>query len=100
MVIYSRSARYDINPGVAKFGIALDWGSRGRRFKSCHSDHRNPQSITIMGCGFFVYFFHTLDCKENTLDFSKKFEESRSVENGKNQDEGKRYPFGTGGRCT
>ena len=25
-------------PGVAKFGIALDWGSRGRRFKSCHSD--------------------------------------------------------------
>ena len=26
-------------PGVAKFGIALDWGSRGRRFKSCHSDH-------------------------------------------------------------
>ena len=26
------------HPGVAKFGIALDWGSRGRRFKSCHSD--------------------------------------------------------------
>ena len=24
--------------GVAQFGSALDWGSRCRRFKSCHSD--------------------------------------------------------------
>ena len=34
-------SRYNMQvtyPGVAKFGIALDWGSRGRRFKSCHSD--------------------------------------------------------------
>ena len=27
------------NPGVAQFGRALDLGSRGRRFKSCHLDH-------------------------------------------------------------
>ena len=27
------------NPGVAKFGIALEWGSRGRWFESSHSDH-------------------------------------------------------------
>ncbi len=27
------------HPGVAQLGSALDWGSRGRRFKSCHSDH-------------------------------------------------------------
>ena len=26
-------------PGVAKFGIALEWGSRGRWFESSHSDH-------------------------------------------------------------
>ena len=26
-------------PGVAQFGSALEWGSRGRRFDSCHSDH-------------------------------------------------------------
>ncbi len=26
-------------PGVAKFGIALEWGSRGRWFDSSHSDH-------------------------------------------------------------
>ena len=28
-------------PGVAKFGIALEWGSRGRWFESSHSDHRS-----------------------------------------------------------
>ena len=25
--------------GCSAGGSALDWGSRGRRFKSCHSDH-------------------------------------------------------------
>lgn len=25
--------------GVAQIGSALPWGGRGRRFKSCHSDH-------------------------------------------------------------
>ena len=30
-------------PGVAKFGIALEWGSRGPEFESRHSDQiRNP----------------------------------------------------------
>ncbi len=28
-------------PGVAKFGIALEWGSRGRWFESSHSDQEN-----------------------------------------------------------
>ena len=36
--------RYNIrviktHPGVAQLGSALDWGSRGRGFKSRHSDH-------------------------------------------------------------
>ena len=31
--------RNRIFPGVAQFGSALEWGSRGRRFDSCHSDH-------------------------------------------------------------
>ncbi len=26
------------NPGLAKFGIALEWGSRGRWFESSNSD--------------------------------------------------------------
>ena len=28
------------NPGVAKFGIALEWGSRGLEFESRHSDQQ------------------------------------------------------------
>ena len=32
------SARTAIYPGVAKFGIALEWGSRGLEFESQHSD--------------------------------------------------------------
>ncbi len=44
-------------PGVAKFGIALDWGSRGRRFKSCHSDQlaltkKMQAKIPHFGAGF------------------------------------------------
>ena len=31
-------AENKIYPGVAQFGSALEWGSRGRRFDSCHSD--------------------------------------------------------------
>ena len=30
--------RAEKNPGVAKFGIALEWGSRGPEFESRHSD--------------------------------------------------------------
>ena len=32
------------NPGVAKFGIALEWGSRGLEFESRHSD-QNQNSL-------------------------------------------------------
>ena len=46
VVIYQASLRGRlIYPGVAKFGIALDWGSRGRRFKSCHSDQKVAENI-------------------------------------------------------
>ena len=40
------------NPGVAKFGIALEWGSRGRWFESSHSDQVNRSNICYFG--FFV----------------------------------------------
>ena len=39
MLIYSGSKKaYDLS-GCGAVGSALDWGSRGRKFKSCHSDH-------------------------------------------------------------
>ena len=33
-------------PGVAKFGIALEWGSRGRWFESSHSD-QGEENISV-----------------------------------------------------
>ena len=35
--------------GVAQFGSALEWGSRGRKFKSSHSDH-NGQLTQLVEC--------------------------------------------------
>ena len=46
--------------GCGAAGSALDWGSRGRRFKSCHSDHRQCR-LPISGfvtAEFFIY--HTM----------------------------------------
>ena len=41
-----------VYPGVAKFGIALEWGSRGRWFESSHSD----QQIRLQIERFEVFF--------------------------------------------
>ena len=38
---------FETHPGVAQLGSALDWGSRGRRFKSCHSDHKKASEAFI-----------------------------------------------------
>jgi hypothetical protein len=35
--------------GVAQFGSVLEWGSRGRKFKSSHPDHRKKPD--------FIWFF-------------------------------------------
>ena len=41
MLIYFGSQEIaGIDPGVAKFGIALEWGSRGLEFESRHSDQK------------------------------------------------------------
>lgn len=34
--------------GVAQFGSVPEWGSGGRRFNSCHPDHKK----TAFSCGF------------------------------------------------
>ena len=36
------SSIYPICPGVAQFGSALEWGSRGRGFDSRRSDQKIP----------------------------------------------------------
>ena len=40
-------------PGVAKFGIALEWGSRGLEFESRHSDQSDI--FRQKDVGFFIY---------------------------------------------
>ena len=40
------------HPGVAKFGIALEWGSRGRWFESSHSDQK---SVFRKEYGLFLF---------------------------------------------
>ena len=32
---------YEWYLGVAQFGSVLEWGSRGRKFDSCHPDQKN-----------------------------------------------------------
>ena len=41
MLPFQKNVCYNtkVRRGVAQFGSALDWGSRGRKFKSCRSDH-------------------------------------------------------------
>ena len=39
---------------VAQLGSALDWGSRGRRFKSCQPDHYTPEGFYLQGCSVLM----------------------------------------------
>ena len=48
--------------GVAQFGSALDWGSRGRRFKSCHSDSKNT-GTTYVAPVFYILLREVSDLK-------------------------------------
>lgn len=41
------------DPGVAKFGIALEWGSRGLEFESRHSDQK--QRLRFSANAVFIY---------------------------------------------
>ena len=43
--------RHTSEAGCSSGGRTLDWGSRGRRFKSCHSDFRRS---SVVGTSFFV----------------------------------------------
>lgn len=50
-------------PGVAKFGIALEWGSRGLEFESRHSDHwGSPVTVVVTGLFHMPRFFYPLFC--------------------------------------
>ena len=62
--IFRQSRDAIINPGVAKFGIALEWGSRGLEFESRHSDHKSPKPlIQSVSDFYFVPIEKTLENK-------------------------------------
>ena len=42
------------DPGVAKFGIALEWGSRGLEFESRHSDQKAETVLLFLLFSFCV----------------------------------------------
>ena len=44
-----------MNRVVAQFGSALDWGSRGRRFKSCQPDQLTQAGLKISWDLLFFY---------------------------------------------
>ena len=47
---------------MAKFGIALEWGSRGRWFESSHSD----QNLYLFGDTGFLFLSQIMKMKENS----------------------------------
>ena len=49
--------RSNFFPGVAQFGSVLDWGSRGRGFKSRHSDQVKTLAISTIARAFIFLFF-------------------------------------------
>ena len=50
-------------PGVAQFGSALEWGSRGREFDSRHSD----QKTSSTGLVFFLLSFVFWLCNKKII---------------------------------
>ena len=48
MLIYSGVKETQAYPGVAKFGIALEWGSRGLEFESRHSDQKSRTEFSVL----------------------------------------------------
>ena len=69
-------------PGVAQFGSALEWGSRGRWFDSSHSDHpktlKSVGFIPLLRVSFFCesklfhYFFIVSDRFFTIFHFSSR----------------------------
>ena len=65
--------------GVAQFGSALEWGSRGRKFKSSHSDQRFSKNTGRRTLCFLLLFcfgerenFLSEVTRLRTLSFKKR----------------------------
>ena len=54
------------NPGVAKFGIALEWGSRGLEFESRHSDQKDRKGF----CFSCLFIFLALEIRRPQMQYA------------------------------
>jgi hypothetical protein len=54
--------------GVAQFGSALEWGSRGRRFKSSHPDQKNKVTTGLFSHRGLLMYRHTTIFATNKQD--------------------------------
>ena len=61
MLIYRSRVADTQHPGLAKFGIALEWGSRGRWFESSNSDQEHR--IILHGSVFFLFLYYQYQLK-------------------------------------
>ena len=66
------------DPGVAKFGIALEWGSRGLEFESQHSDQKVPKSFWLRN--FFCYLLYAIIEKNHPFYDWKRLQFRLSIE--------------------
>ena len=66
VLIYFGSQNASIFPGVAKFGIALEWGSRGLEFESRHSDQDKLTGFDKKLVNFSFYEIEIRKIKRNT----------------------------------
>ena len=55
--------RLQAYPGVAKFGIALEWGSRGLEFESRHSDQKAERANALSAFFFSAGEIQKTNCK-------------------------------------
>ncbi len=59
VLLYRSRQLMAVFPGVAKFGIALEWGSRGLEFESRHSDQikQEPTKRLVLVLFFLGFEF-------------------------------------------
>ncbi len=55
----------DFLSGCGAAGSVLDWGSRGRRFKSCHSDQKKASTLSMLfsmkfACASEIHFVYEI----------------------------------------
>lgn len=71
-------------PGVAKFGIALEWGSRGLEFESRHSDHMNEARFSN------IFIEKRASSCQQSLEKSRLFSYPLLMSEGENSQNAKR----------